>query len=68
MLPIAIAPDVATEPAVIAFARKAPSRMAGATRYPSSNAADNARPVGGQIGVALGLMDASNRPAFAHTK
>ena len=56
------------EPAVVAFARKAPSRMAGKMRYPSSNTAANARPVGGQMGVALGLIEASNKPALAHPK
>jgi hypothetical protein len=68
VFPTAIALQVVIEPAVVAFARKAPIRMAGEMRYPSSNTADTARPVAGQMGVTLGLIDASNKPALAQAK
>src|SRR5215472_14971296 len=34
-------------------------KMAGQIRYPSNNTAAKAKPVGGQIGVALGCIEAS---------
>src|SRR6266511_3766809 len=68
MLPAPIAADVASEPAVVALAAKAAIRIAGAIRYPRSSTAANASPVAGQIGVALGLIEASAKPALARTK
>jgi hypothetical protein len=68
VLPNAIAMDVMGDPVVVVLARKAASKMAGETRYPSNSTAAKARPVAGQIGVALGLIEASNKPALAQTK
>src|SRR5262245_46966251 len=53
MLPTPIAVAVVIVPAVVALAANAPSRIAGATRYPRNSIAASASPVGGQIGVAL---------------
>ena len=36
--------------------------MAGAIRGPHNKMAAMAKPVGGQMGVALGLIEASRRP------
>ena len=36
-------------------------KIAGQIRKPPSNTAASARPVGGQIGLALGLMEASRK-------
>ena len=36
--------------------------MAGAIRLPHNKMAAMAKPVGGQMGVALGLIEASRRP------
>jgi hypothetical protein len=68
VLPSEIAADVATDPAVVALARKAASRMAGQTREPRNKTAASARPVAGQIGVAFGLIEASNKPALAQAR
>jgi hypothetical protein len=40
-------------------------KMAGQIRYPSSNTTAKAKPVGGQIGVALGWTEASAKLNFA---
>ena len=68
MLPKPIAAEVASEPAVVSLAANAATRIAGATRYPRSSTAASANPVGGQIGVALGLIEATSRPSFASAK
>src|SRR5262245_7713586 len=68
VLPTPMAAAAAIAPWVVILARNAPSRIAGATRYPRSSTAASASPVGGQIGVALGLIDASARPSFASAK
>src|SRR5437868_9938033 len=68
VFPMAIAADVAIEPAVVALIRNAASKIAGQTRYPNKRTAASAMPVGGHIGEALGLTDASDKPAFAETK
>jgi hypothetical protein len=49
-LPVAIAREVLIDPAVVRLAMKAPRKMAGETRYPSSNTVPRAYPVGGQTG------------------
>ena len=38
------------------------TKMAGAIRLPHNKMAAMAKPVGGQMGVALGLIEASRRP------
>src|SRR5262245_7596983 len=68
VLPAAIASEVASEPAVVAFAIRAPANTAGQTRRPKSNTMARAKPVGGQTGVALGLNDASWSPNLASRK
>ena len=60
--------EVASEPAVVALAANAAMRIAGATRYPRNSTAASANPVGGQIWVALGLIEASASPTLASTK
>jgi hypothetical protein len=45
--------EVNAVPAVVRFTRKAPARIAGQTRRPSSRKALSAMPVGGHTGVAL---------------
>src|SRR5262249_3138106 len=54
VLPAAIASKGETQPAVVALEMKAPTKIAGEIRYPSSSTVAKANPVGGQIGVALG--------------
>ena len=60
--------EVASVPAVVALAAKAPMKIAGHIRKPPSSTAASARPVGGQIGLALGLTEASCNPSLASTK
>src|SRR3989441_10258171 len=60
--------EVATEPAVVRFARNAPRKMPGQTWYPILKNAANAIPVGGQTGVALACTKASFSPSLAATK
>jgi hypothetical protein len=67
VLPTAIAAAVAPVP-VIALTRYAPIAIAGATRYPRSSTAASAKPVGGQIGLALGCSEASAKPTLASRK
>ena len=45
---------------------KAPRKTAGETRYPDSNMIAKAYPVGGQIGVALGWIEARAKLNFAN--
>src|SRR5262245_53009023 len=59
VFPTAIAIEVASEPAVVAFAIRAPANTPGQTRWPNSSTIARANPVGGQTGVALGLYDDS---------
>ena len=68
VLPIPIDAAVTSVPAVVALAMNAPAKIAGQMRGPRSNTAASAKPAGGQIGVALGLIEASNRPLFASAK
>src|SRR5262249_31162691 len=68
MLPTLITAEVVIVPAVVTLAANAPSRIAGATRYPRSNTAASASPVAGQIGVALALVEARKKPIFASAK
>src|SRR5262249_32810425 len=42
--------------------------MAGAIRWPHNRTAAMAKPVGGQIGVELGLIEANRRPRSASAK
>src|SRR5262245_30212927 len=42
--------------------------MAGAILWPHNTTAAIAKPVGGQMGVALGLIEASRRPRWANVK
>ena len=44
-------------PTVVRFARKAPRKMAGHTRRPSTRRAARAMPVGAQTGVALAMQE-----------
>jgi len=67
VLPAAIPIDVATEPAVVRLARKAPANIAGHTRTPKIRYAARAMPVGGQTAVALGFTNANRRPSLAAT-
>ncbi len=64
--PVAIAKDVPIDPAVVRLAMKAPRKTAGETRYPNSNMVAKAYPVGGQIGVALGWIEARAKLNFAN--
>ena len=50
--------EVSSVPAVVALAAKAPMKIAGHIRKPPNSTAASARPVGGQIGLALGLIEA----------
>ncbi len=68
VLPTAMMAAVSSVPAVVALAAKAPIRIAGQTRKPPSRTAASAKPVGGQIGLALGLMEASRKPNLASAK
>ncbi len=68
MLPAPIAREVARDPAVLRFAATAPTRIAGQMRQPLTSIRPTARPVGGQIGVALGLIEANRRLSFAVRK
>src|SRR5262249_22732909 len=67
-LPVAIPTEVAREPAVVRFAAKAPSQIAGQVRNPSTSSAARAIPVAGQTGLALGLTYARRRPSLAARK
>src|SRR2546428_9495614 len=60
--------EVATEPAVVRFARNAPRKMPGQTWYPILKNAANAIPVGGQTGVAHACTETSFNPYLAATK
>jgi hypothetical protein len=55
-------------PAVVKLAAKAPAKMAGQSRRPPNSTAASASPLGGQIGLALGLIDAKARPSLAEIK
>src|SRR5215470_10993805 len=68
VLPSAMSAAVESEPAVVALASRAATKTAGHIRYPHSSAEASASPVGGQMGVALGFIDASSRPSFAAAK
>ena len=63
-----MASDVATDPAVVTLAANAATRIAGQTCGPRRRSAANASPVGGQIGEAFGLIEASISPALANAK
>src|SRR5690349_9432285 len=56
------------EPVVVAFASNAARKIAGPARYPVRITIANANPVGGQIGLALGLIEARDRPSLASAK
>jgi len=58
-LPTAIAADVSRVPAVAALAANAPTRIAGKKRTPPRMTVAKAKPVGAQIGLALGFIEAS---------
>ena len=60
--------DVIAEPAVVMFARNAAAKMAGPAARPRSRNAAMAMPVGGQMAVALGWIDANESPIFAAAK
>jgi hypothetical protein len=47
---------------------KAAAKIANAVRYPQRSTTAMANPVAGQIGVALGWIDASCRPKYAVVK
>jgi hypothetical protein len=66
--PTAIAHEVPNDPAVVKLVTKAPKKIAGKIRKPRRSVRPSARPVGGQTGVALGLIDANARLAFANAK
>jgi len=68
MLPTPRPSEVATEPAVVRLTRKAPARIAGHTRRPSTKNAAMAIPVGGQTAVALTWTNARRRPALPAKK
>src|SRR6266508_5211547 len=68
VLPVAMPSDVATEPAVVTFAKKAPRKIAGQTREPSNTKAASAMPVPGHTELALGYTNASFSPSLAATK
>src|SRR5262245_18801840 len=54
VLPSATPKELATEPAVVTFARNAPMNTAGRNRVPPSSTASIAMPVGNQTADALG--------------
>jgi hypothetical protein len=60
--------EVSRVPAVVALAAKAPMKIAGHIRIPHNTTAASAKPVGAQIGLALGLIEASRKPSLASTK
>src|SRR5438132_13623069 len=64
-LPAAMASEVAIDPALVRLATNAPAKIAGQASRPISRHAAIAMPDGGHTAVALGLMEASERPAFA---
>ena len=68
VLPAAMAREVTVEPKVVALARNAPTATAAQTRFPHSRNAASAKPLGGQIGLALGCSEASVSPSLARTK
>ncbi len=68
VLPMAMAVEVSGVPAVARLAAKAPARMAGQTRAPRSRTIASAKPAGGQIGVALGLIEANRRLSLARAR
>ena len=68
VLPVAMPSDVHRFPAVVTFARNAPSRIAGQTRGPSSSIEASAIPVGGHTAVALAWTKASMSPSLAAAK
>ena len=75
VLPMAMPREVKSWPSrpalaisFVAFAVNDAAKMAGQTRTPRRRMAAKARPAAGQTGVALGWIDASNRPALASRK
>jgi len=68
VLPAAMPSDVATDPAVVRLARKAPSSTAGEARSPRISSAASAIPAGGQTAVALAWTKARLSPSFAVRK
>jgi hypothetical protein len=68
VFPIAISNELLTIPVVERFAAKAPTAMAGKALFPLRRTRATARPVGGQMGEALGLTEAKARLAFAIVK
>ena len=55
-------------PAVVRLAAKAPAKIAGQSRRPPKSTAASARPLGGQIGLALGLIDAKAQAELGQNK
>jgi hypothetical protein len=68
VLPQAIEREVSVEPAVSRFIRKAGTKIAGKIRYPHNITAAMAKPVGAQIGVTLGWVEANLKQRNASTK
>ena len=68
VFPKPIAMELGRSPVVVWLASHAPRKMAGAASGPSRSSAAIASPVGGQTGVALGLIEASVSPALANRK
>src|SRR5262249_37109846 len=68
VLPIAIPSEEAIEPVVVTLTRKAPMKMAGQTRGPSSRKDANAIPVGGHTGDTLAVTTARGRPSLPAAK
>src|SRR5690348_4889647 len=68
VFPVAMPSEVSAVPAVSAFTRNAPAKIAGQTRYPSSRNATSAIAVGGHTAVALGFTNARRRPSLPATK
>ena len=68
VFPAAMATEVPKLPAVVALTRKAPRKMAGHVRYPSTSNAPSAIPAGGHTGDALACKNASLSPSFPARK
>src|SRR5712691_3874798 len=68
VLPSAIAAEVEIDPAVVALAMNAPRKIAGHAGSPRNRTTASAKPVGGQIGLALGCSEARLKPSFARMR
>ena len=68
VFPVAMASEVATLPAVVAFTKNAPTKIAGQMRYPKRSSTANAIPAGGHTGDALAFRNAKLNPSLPAMK